>query len=556
MATAQEPNEPPKLTSAVLEDKIKPEEDNDFCWPQTVHGDCWRLLLTGFTDNKITPSKVNKYTLNMDQAATLLDSVVLGGKGIELLNTVERVHDRGLTVMKNSLIFTIAFCTCRKEQTVKKRGFEMMQKICRRSVSFLTFIDYREKVSKHVYRSTGWSKALRAAVRKWYQSHEPAELAKLVMEYPRHNKWTHRDVLRLAHIPPNNECQKIIFSFLIVGLKKTSELFKNESEDDSQKLLVLLEELTAVRKAENASEIVPFMDRLKLPWNFVSYSLYHEAELWEEMIAIMPFDVMIQNTARMAKMKLLEGDNRTKTTFMKRCLDKKEIDESGIHPFQVLTQREYYGNAVNDVKRKPCWKSDRQIVVSLNLALTFAMDSNLKSSGKRFFVALDASDSMKAHLINNDHVQCSTAAAMIALCLVKVEKKVVVKAFSRELEDVKITGDTNVDEIVKKLAEIPLGGCDCSRPLIYAKSNKVKVDIFVVITDKETWRGKTNPFDALKQYRKALKIPAKLIVVMLNPDGASGEGIVSNPQDRGILLITGFSAAMAKVMSNFSKYPY
>lgn len=47
-----------------------------------------------------------------------------------------------------------------------------------------------------------------------------------------------------------------------------------------------------------------------------------------------------------------------------------------------------------------------------------------------------------------------------------------------------------------------MGGTDCSRPLIHAKNKKILTDVFLVITDKETWKGKTPPYDALLQYRK------------------------------------------------------
>ena len=49
-----------------------------------------------------------------------------------------------------------------------------------------------------------------------------------------------------------------------------------------------------------------------------------------------------------------------------------------------------------------------------------------------------------------------------------------------------------------------MGGTDCALPMIYAKQKKLKIDVFIVYTDSETWFGKIHPTEALKNYRKVL----------------------------------------------------
>ena len=56
------------------------------------------------------------------------------------------------------------------------------------------------------------------------------------------------------------------------------------------------------------------------------------------------------------------------------------------------------------------------------------------------------------------------------------------------------------------------GGTDCALPMTWALQNHVKVDIFVVYTDNETWAGGIHPIQALEQYRRKMGIPAKLVV--------------------------------------------
>lgn len=558
-AAEPEAENPSELPKASLEDTLKPNMDSDFKWPKTAHSECWNLFLHGTSARLVKPSYENIWIVDYDSIIVLFRGVISDGYGINLLNTIRKVYDRGIGIVKESLIFGIACCSCSDDATVKSKAFELMMHVCSQSMSFLIFINFRERIHRHIKSTTGWSHALRNAVKKWYRRYPPIEMARIITECPRHNKWTHKDVLALSHLAPQNNGEKMLFSYIVAGIKRTSVLFKNDSadeDDEGQNVLQFLEDVTTVRSAKNSTEIVLLMDKLKLPWNFVPISLYQEAELWEQMISEVPFEIMIENTTRMAKLKLLHGNSRTKQTFRSRCEDKSAIETSGIHPFPILAGKETYRNGTNDVKRKPTWIIDPEILSSLNTAMLTAMERNLKSTGQRYLITIDASDSMKAHLFNNDHVQCRLAASLLTLCLAKAENKVVVKAFALELQDINIEPTTTIDDIAKILDNTPLGGCDCSRPIIYAKKSKIKVDMFVVFTDRETWRGKTTPFEALRQYRKMLKIPAKLIVVYLNPDNLTRTKRMTNTTDRGVMEIYGFSASMAQSMRSFATYPF
>jgi 60 kDa SS-A/Ro ribonucleoprotein len=57
--------------------------------------------------------------------------------------------------------------------------------------------------------------------------------------------------------------------------------------------------------------------------------------------------------------------------------------------------------------------------------------------------------------------------------------------------------------------------------MIWARKNKIDVDTFVVYTDNETWAGDVHPVQALRDYRNARGIPAKLVVVGMTSTGFS-----------------------------------
>ena len=101
---------------------------------------------------------------------------------------------------------------------------------------------------------------------------------------------------------------------------------------------------------------------------------------------------------------------------------------------------------------------------------------------------------------------------------------------------------------MKQISGLPFGGTDCALPMLWALKHRVPVDVFVVLTDSETWAGKIHPVQALRQYREQTGIPAKLIVVGMVSNGFS----IADPDDAGMLDVVGFDTAAPQVMSQFA----
>ena len=92
-----------------------------------------------------------------------------------------------------------------------------------------------------------------------------------------------------------------------------------------------------------------------------------------------------------------------------------------------------------------------------------------------------------------------------------------------------------------------MGGTDCAQPMIYATDNNLKVDVFIVYTDCETWAGPIHPSEALKQYRIQSGIDAKLIICAMTSNGFT----LADPEDRGMLDMAGFDSAAPDIIRQF-----
>uniref|UniRef100_A0A0K8RCP8 Putative 60 kDa ss-a/ro ribonucleoprotein n=2 Tax=Bilateria TaxID=33213 RepID=A0A0K8RCP8_IXORI len=96
--------------------------------------------------------------------------------------------------------------------------------------------------------------------------------------------------------------------------------------------------------------------------------------------------------------------------------------------------------------------------------------------------------------------------------------------------------------------QMPAGGTDCSLPMIWAQKTNTAADVFIVFTDNETFVGNVHPAVALRQYRKKMDIPAKLIVCGMTSNGFT----IADPDDRGMLDMCGFDTGALDVIRNFT----
>jgi 60 kDa SS-A/Ro ribonucleoprotein len=121
-------------------------------------------------------------------------------------------------------------------------------------------------------------------------------------------------------------------------------------------------------------------------------------------------------------------------------------------------------------------------------------------------------------------------------------------AFQRSFVRLGISPRERLDDVVRKTNGLPFGPTDCAQPMLYATERKLKVDVFVVYTDSETWFGQIHPVQALQHYRQQMGIPAKLIVQAFVANRFS----IADPDDAGMLDVIGFDTAVPTLIRDFA----
>ena len=85
--------------------------------------------------------------------------------------------------------------------------------------------------------------------------------------------------------------------------------------------------------------------------------------------------------------------------------------------------------------------------------------------------------------------------------------------------------------------------------MVYALQKRLKIDVFIVYTDSDTWAGRVHPVTALKDYNRTMKRGAKLIVCGMQSNGFT----IADPQAPNMMDIVGFDSNVPELISEFAK---
>jgi len=163
-------------------------------------------------------------------------------------------------------------------------------------------------------------------------------------------------------------------------------------------------------------------------------------------------------------------------------------------------------------------------------------------------LALDVSGSMNWCSVSGiDGLTPMEASAVMAMVTARVEKDYEFMGFSHNLVPLAISPRQRMDEVLKVMNNCPMGGTNCSLPMVYATKNRLDFDAFCIYTDNETYRGGIHPFEALKNYRMQQVEDAKLAVIATT----STEFSIADKDDAGSLDCVGFDVATPNIISGF-----
>jgi len=471
---------------------------------------------------------VQERKLTLDNAKCVLACLKEGHK--RTVDLIVDISDKGRAPKNDSALFALAVACSNGTESEKKYALDKLPKVARIGTHLFHFVNYLDGMR-------GWGRAVRKAVAKWYEIRDPEKVAFQLAKYQQRDGWSHKDILRLAHPKPVNEVVNNLFKWAVD--KKYSE---NE-------LIGLARALELAKKVTSEKDIISIINEFQAPFEIIPTEYRKSKEVWRALLPHLGLTAIVRNLGNMGAYGLLKQGEWDAIKMVTTLLsDKDEIKKSRIHPIQALSAMLIYKQG-EGYKGSNEWEVVPQIADALN-KLFYESFSNVESTGKRFYLAVDVSGSMSSGSIAGiEFISPAMGAAAMAMVIARSEPNYIIKGFSDELVNLPISPNMSLDQAMKVTSSVNYGRTDCAQPMIDALQNNIPVDVFVVITDNETWAGNIHPSQALKQYRDKTGINAKEIVIGMT----ATEFTIAGPDDPNALDVAGFDTSTPLIINEFAK---
>lgn len=409
------------------------------------------------------------------------------------------------------------------------------------------------ELASYIRGRRGWGETVKHTFDAFLAEMDVNKLALWGVKYRNRNGYTWRDLLRLQHTKPDTLVRDNVFQFM------NNKLVPSETSITDLAVPDVILGYLQVQGLTNEDEIIRLVEQYKLPWEALTDEQRTD-NVWKACLPNIGDRAVLRNMASFTR-RGLDQDY----TFRQNVTER--INRSSkLHPINVLDALKTYGSGgavgrsqASRYTPNPRWQE------ALEDALDNSWTDGVTTTGQRVYVGLDVSGSMGSAAGGSAVLSCREVAGALALAFVKAEDEVGVFAFSDGLRrsrsqmtfgnyrdntamtHMPFTRKTAYADVLKQTDNLPFGGTDCALPMLHATQAKIKVDTFIVITDSETWFGKVQPMEALRRYRQASGINAKLAVVGL----ASNNFSIADPRDRATMDFVGFSSDLPKAIEKF-----
>lgn len=417
----------------------------------------------------------------------------------------------------DAALFVLALATVHGDVKGKEAAYSGVASACRTATHLFQWAE------QHSTLGGGFASGFQRAVKGWYLRRSAKELAYQVTKYRSRHGFTHLDMMRLWH-PTKAEVgdRDMVFSWLKSGKAPEGE--------------PTIAAFAALQDCKDPVAAAVLVREHQAPREWVPVELLKHAEVWAALAEHMPPTALFRNLGALGSRGLLKELSATEASVLSRIVDAAKK----VHPIQPLLALGVYG-AGRGEKGSLTWTVNTRIQQALGKAFYDALD-RAEPTGKRFMVAIDISGSMGSPVPGYPALSCRVAASSLGVFLTKKEPNSFLVGFDTQLVRLPYT---TVEELVR--VHWAGGGTDAALPMMAAIQENLEIDVFVCITDNQTWAGRMHPSDALEAYRKKSGIDAKLVVLAM----AATSGSIGDPTSPHHLNMIGLDANFPTVLSEF-----
>lgn len=513
--------------SQPLDDNQKKNHAGGFTYTLNEMGRFERFLILGADKNTYY---VGKDRLSLENANVVVN-LIKAGKGVAVVNLLTQVSLEGRAPKNAPAVFALGLVAALGDAVAQAAAFEALPKVCRTATDMFAFVEILDKNGK-------WNNAAKRGVANWYLSKRNDQIAFQAVKYQQRNGWSHRDVLRLAHVRPTDEQMAELFHWV------TKEHARKNLEVSLPEIIDTFE---ALKRAKHVHEVINLINTRKgVTWEMVPTEFYKSATVWEALIPTMGYTALVRKLGQLSANGLLKPMSTSFKVVRDRLQDFEAIKKARVHPIALLNGMAMYRKGAGD-KGSLTWQPNNQMTDVLTDAF-YGSFKAIEPTGQNYLLGVDCSGSMFGYQVTGTALSAAEVSACMALVTARVEKNYWIGGFNTRMGELKISPKQTLDQVLGTMEKFNWGGTDCAQPMLHAMSSGMtNVDKFAIWTDNETWAGHVHPTEALKRYREKHVGNAKLIVC----GTTATEFTIADPNDPGMLDICGFDASCPQLISSF-----
>lgn len=448
-----------------------------------------------------------------------------------------------------ALLAVVAAMALGETEQGRRDAAAMLPLVARTGSHLLTAARYYEQFG-------GWGRIARRAFASWYLGQDADDLAYQIVKYRRRGGddegWSHRDVLRSAHSTKGADGGHAALFDMVCG---------RETERELPRWAVAyqrVQEISHSSGSRTAAYVGLIRDYPGLPWEALPDEATGQADVWRALIeAGLPVTALMRNLPKLTRLGVLAPLSAHLRMVTERLTDADLLAKGRVHPVTVLIALRTYALG-HSIKGSSRWVPVPQVTDAMNEAFYLSFGT-VEPAGKRTLLCTDVSGSM-TWPIDRQHYRtmlpgCDgypfTAGEIVgamAMATARFEPQWAVMGFADGIRPLDITPSMRLDQVLHTMRVHSFGSTDCSAPMVWARQNKVPVDTFAVYTDNETYAGRVHPHEALRDYRQATGIDARLQVVAVVPTKFS----IADVADPRQLDVSGFDSAAPRLLAHHS----
>jgi 60 kDa SS-A/Ro ribonucleoprotein len=449
-------------------------------------------------------------------------------------------------------LFTLAAARAHGDTETRQLVAADFSQIVRTTDHLAKFIGYSKQLNGKDLPGGGTSlitgRSLRRALASWFTDPDVDAVAWKALKArqrktPQGEALALRDVLRIAH-PKADGVRAILVGWLAGTV--TDEVARNAVPN--------IDAFLRAQDVTTTAQAVKVVNR-GVPWEFLPPNVLGEAAVWSELVHTVGYTALVRNLAKMTRIGTLKPFNVATATAVARLTDPDLILASRIHPAELFLALKVYASGrsqPSDKKPATTWEPVTGIMGALEEAWEISL-GGITPTGKRLLLAIDSSGSMTypMSMSGSDMGSRFSVANALALTLLRTEPNAHVINVDTRHHPSQLTRGSGLAYAMS--LEPSGGGTDMAVPLRWAKSAGFTVDGVVILTDTETWAGRSHPQEELDRYRRTMNPDTRAITVAMESSGGALYDYYAarNKPQEGVLDVAGLDASLPQLVNAF-----